>query len=162
MTYKVSLRNVRKCHVLSCSRGCFPRFWVSRIYCRRLVLLFSMVCVEGSGWAGVTLPDKVAVFRWILFVFVGDGPADRAGHGLRGNARKDMSPRMATRHVWRRAPRGAGVSGSRGPQHLFEQQSALDKQGSPVWGSAHPRGSAGWLGRRVIHSVGSSGFFRRF
>ena len=32
-----------------------------------------MVCVEGSGSTGVTLPDKVA---WILFVFVAAGPAD--------------------------------------------------------------------------------------
>ena len=43
--------------------ACFPRFWTSRIHGRRFVFLFSMVCVEGSGWAGVILPDKVAIFR---------------------------------------------------------------------------------------------------
>ncbi len=63
--------------------GYFRRFWASRLHGRRIVFLFSMVCVEGAGWAGVILPDKVAVFRWILFVFVGDGPADPADRLIR-------------------------------------------------------------------------------
>ena len=65
-----------------------------------LVFLFSMVCVVGAGWAGVILPDKVAGIRWILFVFVADGPADPGRHGCRGNAGKTC------RHEWRHGTAG--------------------------------------------------------
>ena len=78
----------------------FPWFLVSRIHCRRFVFLFSMVCVEGAGWGGVRLPDKVAVFRWILFVFVGDGPADP------GATRVPGLPAKTCRHEWRHGTSG--------------------------------------------------------
>ena len=80
--------------------GYFPWFCVSHIHRRRFVFLFSMVCVEGVGWAGVKLRDKVAVFRWILFVFVGDGPADRA------STRVSRLPEKTCRQEWRHGTSG--------------------------------------------------------
>ena len=62
-------------------------------------------------------------------VFVGDGRADPGRQGFRGNADKDMSPGMATRHVWRRAPRRLS------PHFLF-QLSAQGRKPLP-----HGRGS---------------------
>ncbi len=49
-----------------------------------------------------TLSQNVS-FRRILSFSLTDRLTRR--HGCRGNTGKDMSPRMATRHVWRRAPR---------------------------------------------------------
>ena len=80
--------------------GCFPRFLASRIHCRRLVFLFSMVCVEGAGWTGVILPDKVAVFRWILFVFSVTGRLTRGDTGV------EEMPGKTCRQEWRHGTSG--------------------------------------------------------
>ena len=106
--YKLSLRNVRKCQVLSCFQGVFSVLGVSYLL-SSFSAFVSMVCVEGATWIGVTLRDKVAVFRSILFVFVGDGPADPGGDTGVEVARKDMSPRMATRHAGRCEPRRLSI-----------------------------------------------------
>ena len=75
--------------------GCFPRFLASRIHCRRLVVLFSMVCVEGAGWAGVTLPDKVANFvGFCLFLSL-------PGRLTRGDTGVEVMPAKTCRQEWR-------------------------------------------------------------